>query len=352
MTTSPAISRRGLVSGGLALAAGLAAPGIARAEPIKIHIGWATMPGHLIPVLFSNPQQKGLKHVGKSYAVEPVLFRGSSPQITAMAAGELNLTAFAASSLALAISNAGLDARVLADIIQDGVPGHHSDTWLVAADGPIHNVKDLKGKRIATNAIGSAADTAMRAMLLKSGLHDRRDYVVVQASFQSMPALLREGKVDCAPILQPMMSEMLKTGKFRPLFEGRDVMGATETVFLCGNGKFLDTNTAVMMDFMEDYVLSRQWFMNPANRKEAIGIIADFMKVPADELSYLFTRNDYYRAPSGQPNIPGLQRPIDLAFKLGILRQDVKVAPKHVDLRFVNEADKRIGKPPSGEANE
>jgi len=352
MTTSTRLSRRGVVSGGLALATALAAPNIATAAPLTIKMGWATMPGHLIPVLFTNPQQKGLKHTGKSYTVEPVLFRGSSPQITAMAAGELNLTAFAASSDALAITNAGLDARVLADIIQDGVPGYHSDTWLVAADGPVHTVKDLKGKRIATNAIGSAADTAMRAMLETAGLQDRRDYVVVQASFQSMPALLREGKVDCAPILQPMLLQMMKTGKFRGLFKGSDVMGATQAVFLAGNGPFLDANKGAMMDFMEDYVRARQWLMNPANRKEAIGIIADFMKVPKEQLSYLFTRNDYFRSPNGQPNVPGIQRPIDLAVKLGVLRQGVTIAPKHVDLRFVDEADKRIGKPPAGEATE
>jgi NitT/TauT family transport system substrate-binding protein len=341
-----------VVAGGFALAAGLAAPNVATAAPLAIKVGWATMPGHLIPVLFDNPQQKGLKHAGSSYTVEPVLFRGSSPQITAMAAGELNLTAFSASADALAISNAGLDARVLADIIQDGVPGYHSDTWLVAVDGPVHALADLKGKRIATNAIGSAADTAMRATLETVGLHDRRDYVVVQASFQAMPALLREGKVDCAPILQPMQKQMLSTGKFRSLFEGSGVMGATQAVFLAGNGSFLDDNKAAVMDFMEDYVRARQWFMNPANRKESIGVIADFMKVPQSELGYLFTKDDYYRAPNGQPNVPGIQRPIDIAVKLGVLKQDVKIAPKHVDLRFVDEADKRIGKPPTGEASE
>ena len=345
------LSRRAVIAGAAGLApAVLARP--ARAAPLAIRVGWATMPGHLIPVLFDNPAQKGLKHYGTSYTVQPILFRGSSPQLMAMAGGELDFFASAGSTLALGVTNAHLDLQVVSDIIQDGVPGWHSDTWLVKAAGPIHKIADLKGKRIATNAIGSAADTAMRAMLETVGLHDRRDYVVVQAAFQSMPALLREGKVDCAPILQPMLVQMEKTGKFRALFKGRDVMGATETVFLAGYGKFLDGNQAAMMDFMEDYVRSRQWFMNPQNRTAAIGIIADFMKVSPSLLSYLFTRHDYYRAPDGQPNIPGVQRPIDLAVKLGVLKRDVQIAPKYVDLRFVDEADKRIGKPPAGEATE
>jgi len=53
-------------------------------EPLKIRIGWSTMPGHMIPVLYAKPDI--LEHYGKSYTVEPILFRGSSPQITAMAA--------------------------------------------------------------------------------------------------------------------------------------------------------------------------------------------------------------------------------------------------------------------------
>ena len=40
-------------------------------EPLKIRIGWAQMPGHMIPVLYSKPEI--LKHYGKSYTVEPAI---------------------------------------------------------------------------------------------------------------------------------------------------------------------------------------------------------------------------------------------------------------------------------------
>ncbi len=38
------------------IATGLFAAGTALAEPVKIRIGWSTMPGHMIPVLYSNPR--------------------------------------------------------------------------------------------------------------------------------------------------------------------------------------------------------------------------------------------------------------------------------------------------------
>ncbi len=87
------VTRRSVIASVAAFAAFNLAAAIgpsADAEPVKIRIGWSTMPGHLIPVLYSKPDI--LRHYGKSYTVEPIRFRGSSPQITAMAAGETCFT--------------------------------------------------------------------------------------------------------------------------------------------------------------------------------------------------------------------------------------------------------------------
>src|ERR1700719_2356585 len=97
----------------LSIAAGLAVGAMALLgpaaadEPLNIRIGWSTMPGHMIPVLYSKPEI--LKYYGKSYTVEPILFRGSTPQLTAMAAGETDMGAFAPLALALAVQKAHLD---------------------------------------------------------------------------------------------------------------------------------------------------------------------------------------------------------------------------------------------------
>jgi ABC-type nitrate/sulfonate/bicarbonate transport system substrate-binding protein len=112
-------SRAGLAA---AVALALLATSAAADEPLKIRIGWSTMPGHMIPVLYQKPEI--LKHYGTSYTVEPILFRGSSPQITAMAARQIDMAAFAPLAMTLAVTNARLDVKAVADIIQDGVPGH------------------------------------------------------------------------------------------------------------------------------------------------------------------------------------------------------------------------------------
>jgi NitT/TauT family transport system substrate-binding protein len=322
------------------LAAVLALPARADDAPLRIRIGWATMPGHLIPVLYSKPEI--LRHYGTVYTVDPVNFRGSTPQITAMAAKELDMVAFAPPSLVLAVRNARLDVRAVADIIQDGAPHNYSEQALAPLDSGIADAAGLKGKRIATNAIGSFMDTMVRAMLKKQGLIDKRDYTIIEAAFPTMPAMIEEGKVDAIGTVQPFTTELLATGRYKTLFRARDSLGQSQSVFLAARGEFLDAHRAALLDFFEDHVRALRWFQDPAHHQEAVAIIAKFMKQPAEALDYLFSDKDYYRDPYGHVNPAGIQSVIDISKDLGLLPATLQVAPDHVDDSFVTEAERRI----------
>lgn len=325
---------------GAALAGLLVLAPPALAEPVKIRIGWSTMPGHMIPVLYSKPEI--LKHYGRSYTVEPILFRGSSPQITAMAAGEIDMAAFAPLVLALAATNARLDVKVVADIIQDGVEDYHSETFLVKADGPVKTVADMKGRRVGSNAIGSASDTAIRAMMRKNGLMDKRDYTVVEVAFPNIPVMLEEGKIDLGTVLQPMSRQLREGGQYRALFRAKDAVGPSQLVFLTARADFLEKNRDALKDFFEDHVRAMRWFTAPANRDEAVKIVAGFMKQQPEALKHLFTKEDYYRDPFLIPNVANIQSSIDVAKEVGLLPATIQVAPRYVDTSFVEEAKRRI----------
>ncbi len=316
----------------------LAAP--AEADPVNIRIGWSTMPGHLIPVLYSKPEI--LKHYGTSYTVEPVRFKGSSPQIAAMAAGEIDMAAFGALTLTLAVTNARQDVKVVADIIQDGVEGYHSETFLVRADAGINGVEDMKNKRVGTNAIGSASDTAMRAMFRKHGMEDKRDYTMVEVAFPNIPAMIDEGKLDMGTVLQPMSGQLTESGNYKVLFTAKDAIGPSQLVFLTAKADFLEENREQLQDFFEDHVRAARWFTDPANREEAVKIVADFMQQPPETLSHVFTDKDYYRDPFMVPNIATIQSGIDIAVDLGLAPRGIAVDPDYVDLSFVQEAKRRI----------
>ena len=144
------------------------------AEPVKIRLGWVAPVANWGSILL---EKKDLaKHMGKSYVLETIRYQGTPQMITAIANNELEISNLAYSSLAIAIENAGLDdIRVIADEFQDGVEGYFSQQYYVRKDSAIQKVEDLKGKVIGTNGGGSAVDVAIRAMLKKHGLEEKRD---------------------------------------------------------------------------------------------------------------------------------------------------------------------------------
>ncbi|MGB7835024.1 MAG: PhnD/SsuA/transferrin family substrate-binding protein, partial [Xanthobacteraceae bacterium] len=157
----------------------------AQAEPVKIRLAWVTPVATWGSILLEKKELA--KHLGQTYELEPVRFQGTPLMITAMANGELEIANLAYSTFALAIQNARMDdLRVIADEFQDGVAGYYSNEFMVLNDSGIDKVDDLKGKVLATNAAGSAIDIAMRAMLRRNGLEDKRDYSVVEAQFPAM----------------------------------------------------------------------------------------------------------------------------------------------------------------------
>ncbi|HXQ51828.1 MAG TPA: hypothetical protein VN802_12090 [Stellaceae bacterium] len=127
---------------GLAIAALLpllAAPAGA-AEPLNIRIGWLLVPAEITPILF--PALGIAKHMGASYVVQSTRFQGSSRLTSAMASGETDIAI------------------------------------------------------LATNAVGSIGDMALRFMLRRHDVNDAKDVSIVEIAFRNMNAVLAEGKAD------------------------------------------------------------------------------------------------------------------------------------------------------------
>src|SRR6266702_1125490 len=247
------------------------------AEAVKIRASWIVAPSDWTPLL---PE----KNNGKSYVFEPMRFQGTPAVITALANNEIELSNLAFSSLALAIENAGLeDLRIVGDQFKDGTEGHYSNQFFVLRDSPIQMVEDLKGKIVATNAAGSAVDIAMRAMLRKHGLEDKRDYTVVEAPFPTMRAMLAEKKVDLVPAVLPFSYNPELRSIARTLFAQREAIGITQMIVWTARKPFLDKNRAAMVDLMEDTLRITRWFTDPANHKEATEIAARVTKQRSEE---------------------------------------------------------------------
>jgi NitT/TauT family transport system substrate-binding protein len=323
------------------LVASAAAFGAARAEPVKIRASWIVAPSDWTPLLPEKPDL--LKHQGKSYVFEPVRYAGTPAVITAMANNEVELGNLAFSSLAIAIQNAGLDdLRVLGDQFRDGEGDFYSNQYYVLNDSPVRRVEDLKGKIVATNVAGSAVDIAMRAMLRKHGLEDKRDYTVVEAPFPTMKGMLTQKKADLASFVAPFSFDPELKQIARPLFSQKEAIGTTQMIVWVARKGFIEKNRAAMVDFMEDAVRVVRWYLDPANHDEAVQIAARLTKQPPERFAgWLFTNKEYSRSRDLLPNLAALQSNIEVQRELGFLKGPIDIQ-KYTDLSLVQEAAARL----------
>jgi len=332
---------RWLTAAGAALLLTLAG---ARAEPVKIRVAWITVPTSLAPILSAKPELA--THLGKSYVVEATRFQGSSAMTTALASGELDIAELSYSSFAYAIQNGGMDdLRIIADEIQDGAHGHTSVEYRVLKDGPVKKVEDLKGKVLATNVIGTGTDIGMRAMLRRHKLEDKRDFTIIEANYANMPALLEDHKADLITSIAFFTEPNAHLRDISaPLFRLSDIQGVTQILALAARKAYVDQNRAALVDYMEDYLRSLRWYIDPANHDAAVKIVADFTKQPPERYAgWLLTKKDQYRDPDGMPNLAAMQHNIDVQKEMGFLKADVQVK-KYADLRIVEEAARRLNK--------
>jgi sulfonate transport system substrate-binding protein len=323
---------------GACLAASLHA--VCAAEPVKIRVSWIAPITNWAPMLVEKKELA--QHLGHSYVLEPVRYVGTPQMITALANGELEIANLAFSTLPIAIQNAGLDdLRVIADELQDGVRDYYSQEYMVLADGPIKKVEDLKGRVVATVAAGAAVAVAIRSMLRKHGLEDKRDYAMVEAPLPTMRAMLADRKADLVPVVLPFALDPELRRIARPLFYNRDVVGVTQLLVWTARQTFLDKNRPAMVDFMEDTLRITRWYLDPANHSEVMAIAGRVTKQPPERFDWPFTTKDYYHAPNMVPNLDALQKNVALMKDLGFVKIDVDVK-RYSDLSIIDEAAKRL----------
>jgi sulfonate transport system substrate-binding protein len=271
-----------------------------------------------------------------------VHFNGTSPEVTAIATGDVDIITLGFSTFATAIQNGGLDLRIVADGFQDGIGDNLSSPYIVRNDSNIRTVEDLKGKVLVDNAIGGSLDVALRAMLRQHHLEDRRDYTIVEGQFPNMNALLAEKKVDLIASSPPFIYDPGLTASAHSLFTMKDAVGPTQMIVFAARADFLAKNRPALQDFFSDMLVGIHWFLDPANRKEALQIVADATKLPvARYADYLYTKADYYHDPEGRPNLAALQRDMKTERDLGFLKADLDVA-KYTDLSFIDAAAKQV----------
>jgi sulfonate transport system substrate-binding protein len=331
-----------IIAGALIAALGAAH---AQADPLLIRLSYIVPVSNWATILFAKPELA--HHLGKSYTFQAERYQGTPQLIQALAAGELEIANLGFTTLPIAVANAGMtDVRIIADELQDGVPGYYSNEYMVLKDSPIKTVDDLKGHILAINAFGSGTEVPLHAMLARHNLENKRDLTVVEVPIPQMPAELMDKKVDLIALPLPFTANPKVRDATRTIFTQGDAMGITQLGMWVALKPFIDKNRAALTDFMEDALRAERWYFDPKNHAEAVQICVNVTKSPAANWdSWLFRKNgeagDYYRDPKGHADIADIQRSIDTQVKLGVIKQSIDVK-QYVDFSLVDAAAKRL----------
>ena len=110
------------------------------------------------------------------------------------------------------------------DVVLLGSAATGGTELMVLNDSPYHSIKDLKGKRIGVNQLGSTVDAMVRYQLLQNGINPERDVKMIPKPPADQSAALLRGEVDAVAAPAPWPSQVGLTAKARPLLDWRQIL--------------------------------------------------------------------------------------------------------------------------------
>ena len=279
-----------------------------------------------------------LRNYGKDYTLQTRRIDASSEVVTVLAADGADMGLAATGALIGANTKLNADLRVVADVIQDGVKGYNGSWFAVRADDPIKDIRDLKGRTVATLGFGTFVDLAMRVGMKKAGLDPAKDLTIVQVPLPAMEANLREKKVDMVQFVPPFFQIARAKGGMRVLFTSADSLGPTQALMLAARAEFLQKNPRRAQAFFDDYYRFLQYALDSRNRDEMIDIGAKMQSIPPDRFKpWWNTQEDFYRSADGLPNVEAIKKEMQLLKDFGIIDALVDI-DRWVNLTFMRAA--------------
>ncbi|HEX8834721.1 MAG TPA: aliphatic sulfonate ABC transporter substrate-binding protein [Abditibacteriaceae bacterium] len=193
----------------------------------------------------------------------------------------------------------------------------------VAKNSPIKTVKDLKGKTIGVNQLGSTVDAMVRFNLIEAGLNPEKDVRIQPIDPAEQAEALKHGDVQAVAAPAPWPSQVALSGSGRALLNWKQILDngkyAAGVVFT--TKKFAEANP----ELVEQYLAVHRAVTDKINADRTAGnadVLAAWSKVTKKTLSPEVSKAAFSTIEYGnETDAAGVQRMADLSFKVGISRQ-------------------------------
>lgn len=331
MTTNPTGTgfRRAFGAIGLALALGLASATSAGAE--QIAVGNFGVSANGMP--FAVAMDKGFFKAEGIDVTGIITSAGGGTSLRNMIAGGVPYGEVNPGVVVAAILQ-GADLR----IISDNVLTVAEFVWAVKPDSPIKSLADIKGKKIGYTNPRSTSQALAQMVAQKAGLQPSDVELVRTGGFGEGYAALGTGMIDVAPIPEPLWAQY--KDKLRAIAVASDILPPLSNVV----GVTTANMAAEKGDFIRAVIRARRKAVAFMIDKpdEAGDIVAKHYNL-TPEVARAAVRNlttsktqgvEYWG--SGQFNLDGLKRMIDVQKSLGALTGEIDLN-KMIDMQFLPE---------------
>ncbi|MBI2371423.1 MAG: NrtA/SsuA/CpmA family ABC transporter substrate-binding protein [Deltaproteobacteria bacterium] len=208
-------------------------------------------------------QERGLP-AKYSLRIDFVKFTNPALERAALLAGKLDVGQIDVGAAAR-LKSKETDVRV----IYPALLAYHA--IVVPKAGPIQAMKDLKGRRIGVFSTASAGTPIVTELLRQAGVNYAREVKQHVAPPAALPELIEGGQVDAVETWEPMVSQLLSTGRYRELFNfrqwyrertGHDLL----YVGVIMRGEIVEKHPDLVRRFVRMYQEANRIAQDPASR--------------------------------------------------------------------------------------
>jgi len=261
------------------------------------------------------------RSLGPNVTIETTVFNAGPSVIEAMFAKRIDL-AYVGPNPAINgyVQSRGKAVRIVAGATSAGA------SLVVRTDAGIATPADIDGKRVASPQLGNTQDVALRAFLVKHGLHPRENggtVDVIPTPNAQIIDLMRTKQLDGAWVPEPWASRLVMDGGCRVLVDERDLWpnGDFVTAQIIVRTEYLEAHRDMVRAWIDAHVAVTQWLLeNPAEGKQVVN--AEVAKLSGKALSDDVLNAAWSRMrPTWDPIAPSLLACAGAAHAAGFLRE-------------------------------
>lgn len=225
-----------------------------------------------------------------------------------------------------------------ADLIT--IMGGASTELALMALPSIKSVAELRGKEFALDSLSTGYAFVLRKMLEKNGLMPSDYKFVAVGGTRERLEALRAGTMAAGLISEPFTTQAKKEG-LSFLGEAVSSVGRYQATVQIANRWWAKENEKAMVGYIRAMISAVDWIYEPANRQEAIKILAEAVKISeaaATPSVIGLTEGQGRLSPKGALDVEGVKTVLQLREQYGEPQKKMGAPEKYYDLTYYNKA--------------